>query len=435
MKRRHFYSILLLTACLMGRLNATAQHKTVVYGNLGTSNVNISIMNTPYGTSSDANGRYELPINDRTKIVRLYYSCIGYQDTIVNLSPKQLQKDSINISFRMRMQNYDLQEVTISASPKLYGESYYFMDFEVFDSSICILTACPNKKLHCLIMVDEDFHGVDTIPISAHIKPELVMRDCMGNCQLVGKDSVYEIDLTAPPYKFFAVEKSHYFRTMSDCLFATDEHVYFKKKEIQGYYTTFYRVDLETKIPQQLFASDITSAIDKYYRELDFNRKFPFEYTIPGIGVTFPIYNYYVREYWYRPSDAELLLANDTLYYFEQSLGYIQRCDLDLNIIDSCTIQYPFMENWHSTLYQDLTQNKFYTVIKDKLYEINPASGNIAAKTNLTPSLYPKIAIHNGQLFLLNKTHHSSGETSTFIERKKLGVIIDTKEHFKTIQL
>ena len=35
-----------------------AQNKTVVYGNLGEENVNISIVNTPYGTSTDAKGHY-----------------------------------------------------------------------------------------------------------------------------------------------------------------------------------------------------------------------------------------------------------------------------------------------------------------------------------------------------------------------------------------
>ncbi len=78
-----------------------AQTKTTVYGNLGVENVNISIVNTPYGTSTDTKGHYELPIYDRTEAVNLYYSCIGYQDTVVSLTPKQLQRDSINVSFRM----------------------------------------------------------------------------------------------------------------------------------------------------------------------------------------------------------------------------------------------------------------------------------------------------------------------------------------------
>ena len=87
MKHRFFYFILLLVACLSGSLEATAQQKTIVYGSLGTPNVNISISNTPYGTSTDAKGQYALTLRDRTKAIQLYYSCIGYQDTIVSLAP------------------------------------------------------------------------------------------------------------------------------------------------------------------------------------------------------------------------------------------------------------------------------------------------------------------------------------------------------------
>lgn len=248
MKHNFFYSILLMAAFLTISLNATAQHKTVVYGNLGTSNVNISISNSPIGTSTDAKGQYALTLHNQTKAINLHYSCIGYQDTIVSLSPRQLQRDSINISFKMRKQNYNLQEITVTAKQKLYGERYFFMDFEVFDNTICILAACPNKNLRCLIRADETLRGFDTIPIPTHITPELVMRDCMGNCQLIAKDSVYEIDLFEP-HNVIATERAFFFRTMNDCLFATEEHIYFKEKGMQGYFTSFYRVDPKQRSP------------------------------------------------------------------------------------------------------------------------------------------------------------------------------------------
>ena len=92
-----------------------AQTQTTIHGNLGVENVNISIVNTQYGTSTDAKGRYELPLYDRSEAVNLYYSCIGYQDTLVSLTPRQLQRDSINISFRMRKMSYDLQEMGVLA--------------------------------------------------------------------------------------------------------------------------------------------------------------------------------------------------------------------------------------------------------------------------------------------------------------------------------
>lgn len=415
---KHIY-ILLLATCLATSLSATAQHKTVVYGNLCVDNVNISIVNTPYGTSTDAKGNYELPLFDLSNSVNLYYSRIGYQDTIVSLTPKQLQSDSVKVSFRMRKQDYSLQEVNVTAKHKLNGESHFFMDFEVFDDTICILAACSNKNLRCLIMTNDDLHGFDTIPIPEHITPEFVIRDCLGNCQLIAKDSVYEIDLTAVPHQFLAVEKSHFFKTMNDCLFATDEHIYFKEKGMQGYYTLFYRIDRETKKPQLLFTNDMSDNIIKLGKDMSFHINWVLEHPEHHIA-PFGIWSRHLRTNWFRPCHAELLLANDGLYYFDQSLGFIQRYELDMNKIDSCAIQYPFMEDWSGVLYQDHAQNKFYTVVKDQLFEIDPKSGYITAKTDLVPILYPKIVIHNGQLFLLKKTHYSSGDTRTFIERRKL---------------
>lgn len=383
MKNKNHIYILLIATWLTTCMSASAQHKTVLHGNLGVSNVNISLVDNSHGTSTDAMGQYALALYDHTKEVCLYYSCIGYQDTIISLSTKELQHDSINISFKMKKQNYSLQEVTVTDKQLLYGDNCYFMDFEVFDSTICILAAFPDKNLRCLIMADESLRRNDSIPIPAHIKPEKVLRDCLGNCQLVASDSVYEINLMDKTQKFIATEKSYYYKTMSDCLFATDGHIYFKKRTVQAFVTLFYRISRETKEFQPLFTIDASDGA----------------IVCPG---------------------SSLLLGNDTLYLFEQNHGYIQRYDLDMNKIDSCAIQYPFMEDWTGVLYQDLAQNKFYTVVKDQLFEIDPKSGDITVKTNLVPSLYPKIVIHNGQLLLLKKTRYSSKNTRTYIERRKL---------------
>ena len=135
---------------------AAAQNKTVVYGNLGVENVNISIVNTPYGTSSDAKGHYELPIYDRTKAVNLYYSCIGYNDTIISITPKQLQRDSINISFRMHKISYDLQEVGVSAYSDFYRSktNRNIADMVFLDGKIYLLENRP--KASSMVVLDTD---------------------------------------------------------------------------------------------------------------------------------------------------------------------------------------------------------------------------------------------------------------------------------------
>ena len=120
---KKYYTLLLLLSLASSLF---AQTKTTVYGNLGVENVNISIVNTSYGTSTDAKGRYDLPIYNRTEAINLYYSCIGYQDTLVSLTPRQLQRDSINISFRLCTMSYDLQSL-FQSSESQYIDILYFL--------------------------------------------------------------------------------------------------------------------------------------------------------------------------------------------------------------------------------------------------------------------------------------------------------------------
>ncbi len=166
---------------------------TKVYGNLGVENVNISVLNTQYGTSSDGKGHYELPIYDRSKQVNLYYSCIGYQDTIVSLTPKQLERDSINISFGMRTQDYSLQEVGVTASRDFYrskrgrnitdmaflGDDIYLLENKPKTSSVVVLDSEGTEKAHA------DYDKLY----------EKLYVDGFHNMILVGQDSCLQIYL------------------------------------------------------------------------------------------------------------------------------------------------------------------------------------------------------------------------------------------------
>ena len=170
-----------------------AQTKTTVYGNLGVENVNISIVNTPYGTSTDAKGHYELPLFDRSETVNLYYSCIGYQDTVVSLTPKQLQRDSINVSFRMRRMSYDLQEVGVSAYSDFYrsGTNRNIADIAFLDGKIYLLENKP--KTSSMVVLDTEGNeqarkDYDQLFEKLHI-------DAFDDLILVGKDSCLQVYL------------------------------------------------------------------------------------------------------------------------------------------------------------------------------------------------------------------------------------------------
>lgn len=190
MEKRTIFTLIILL-CLSSVL--FAQTQTTVFGNLGVENVNISIVNTQYGTSTDAKGHYVLPLFDRTEAVNLYYSCIGYQDTLVSLTPKQLQHDSINVSFRMRKMSYDLQEVGVSAYSDFYrsgsnrniadiaflGGKIYLLENKPKTSSMVVLDTEGNEQAH------KDF---DQLFEKLHI-------DAFDDLILVGKDSCLQVYL------------------------------------------------------------------------------------------------------------------------------------------------------------------------------------------------------------------------------------------------
>ena len=187
MKKNVTLALLLLFLCSI----LFAQTKTKVYGNLNVENVNISIVNTPYGTSSDAKGRYELPIYERSATVNLYYSCIGYQDTVVSLTPKQLQRDSINISFRMRKMSYELQEVGISANRDFYRSktNRNIADMAFLDGKIYLL---ENKtKASSVVVLDTD--GMEHVRRDYDQLFEKLYVDAFNDVILVGQDSCLQV--------------------------------------------------------------------------------------------------------------------------------------------------------------------------------------------------------------------------------------------------
>ena len=189
MKKNFILALLLLFLAS----SLIAQTQTTVFGNLGVENVNISIVNTPYGTSSDAKGHYELPLFDRSETVNLYYSCIGYQDTLVSLTPKQLQRDSINVSFRMRKMSYDLQEVGVSAYSDFYrsGSNRNIADIAFLDGKIYLLENKP--KTSSMVVLDTE--GIEQAHKDFDQLFEKLHIDAFDDLILVGKDSCLQVYL------------------------------------------------------------------------------------------------------------------------------------------------------------------------------------------------------------------------------------------------
>ena len=407
--KRYFIIVVLL--CLFGSLNA--QTKTVVYGNLGVENANISVIGAQQGTVSDAKGNYTLVLNEKGRRINLNYSCIGYQDTVVGITTKMLEKDSIDISFKMREQEYALKEVSILAErPHFEGDKNIIIDFEVYDGTVCMLQGSATK--YRLLLADENLSVFDTILIPKGIRPEQLLKDCMGNCQLAASDSVYQINLNDKTMPFLATERNRYYAIMDNCLFLTDKHLYLKAEAMDGFSTLFYRIDIETKQKQPLFVSDGSDNITDINDEWNFQARNPVElaHAVPGGA-----WDRFIRLFWFNHNSSHLALADNTLVYFDHDNSIIHQYDLDLNETNSCTTEYPQKNHWKPRIFQDHSNNKFYTVIGSWFYEIDIQTGKTIPKIKIDVDLYGKVSLWHNHLFILKRQQISTGKVRSYVER------------------
>ena len=383
MKHKYFYSILLLAACLMVSLSATAQHKTVVYGNLGVSNVNINITNTRYGTSTDYKGRYTLTLHDCTKAVNLYYSCIGYQDTIVSFTPKQLQHDSINISFKMRPKSYALSEVTVSGNkPEIaYHEKMVsLVTYEINEMGIYLIGY--RQSGNALLHLSFDLDTLSILPIAK--KYDRLYKDVFGQIHLMSYDSTYQIghrqlgDTFLDMELFYGMTIEEFFYIMGDNAAVTDSVFVIATYGEGGqelYYHYFKRGNPNGHLLEHVFDQEGLDLIENMHK-----------YGPVGLVPTkAPCSMHYAnlimrpisRKWTFTPPIYDpLFSAGNTLFLFNFDADKIEHFDMKAQMIEETSIKFHryqkwngkwlMKDSWKKQVLVDMARKEFYAVFEDE---------------------------------------------------------------------
>jgi hypothetical protein len=383
MKHKFYYSILLLVACLMGSLSATAQHKTVVYGNLGVSNVNIGIVNTRNGTSSNAKGQYVLPLFNPLTTVKLYYSCIGYQDTLVSLSPKQLQRDSINISFKMRPKDYTLCEVTVSENkPEIaYHEKMVsLVTYEINDMGIYLIGY--RRSGNALLHLSFDLDTLSVLPIAK--KYDRLYKDVFGQIHLMSYDSTYQIghrqlDNTYMDAElFYGMSIDEFYYIMGDNAAATDS-VFVIATYGQGgqelYYHYFKRGNPNGHLMEHVFDRDGLDLTENI-------RKFGALGMMPTLATSSSHYaNFIMRpdsKSWTLtpPIYDPLFSVGNALFLFDFEADKIEYFNMKAQMTEETSIKFHryqkwngkwlMKDSWKKQVLVDMARKEFYAVFEDE---------------------------------------------------------------------
>ena len=406
--------IILLNCCVA----FSQQNYSVVKGNVGEKNVNISIINTNFGVSSDDNGDFIMALPRTDKQVGLLFSCIGYEDTLVSVIPN---RDTIYLNFKMKETYYMLDAVGVSVDKiKRYSEPNYVMfDFEIYDDKVFILQRKGNTLKECRILVQDLWlDPIDTINVPNHIEPEKIIVDCTESCQLIGKDSVYQVVKMNSSYELmFPAEKERYDKVLRNIIFFTDKYIYFNELQMDGYISNFFRIGKETKEKEMMFVVNDM----KTYRDIKVEKQWHIDHPMLGGSPSAEDWERFVQLTWYHTKDNHLDVIDNTLYYFDHFNGKIQQYDENMNLLHECEIVYPTEEDfWRYKIYKDKAFGKFYTIFGTAVNEIDTNAGKTKSVANADSWISEKIIIYKGNLYAVTKKKNALKEFESYIERIEL---------------
>ena len=394
------------------------QNYSVIKGNVGEKNVNISIINTNFGVSSDDKGNFIMALPRADKQVGLLFTCIGYEDTLVSVIPN---RDTINLNFKMKETTYMLEAIGVGADKiKRYSEpSYVMFDLEIFDDKVFILQRKGNTLKECRILVQDLWlDPIDTIIVSNHIEPEKIIVDCTESCQLIGTDSVYQVVKNNDTYELmFPTEKGRYDKVLKDIIFFTDKYVYFNELLMDGYISNFFRIGKESKEKEMMFVMNDM----KTYRDIKVEKQWHIDHPMLGGSPSAEDWERFVQLTWYHTKDNHLDVIDDTLYYFDHFNGKIQQYDENMNLLHECEIAYQTEEDfWRYKIYKDKAFGKFYTIFGTAVNEINTNTGKTKSVANADSWISEKIIIYKGNLYAVTKKKNALKEFESYIERIEL---------------
>ena len=419
---KKLFLIIFLFFC--GMMSFAQNDYSIIKGNVAEKNVNISIINTNFGVSSDNKGDFIMILPKTENKVGLLFSCIGYEDTLVSVMPN---RDTIEINFKMKETMYMLDAVGVSADKiRHYSEPGYVMcDFEIFDDKIFVLQRKGNTLKECRILVQDLWlDPIDTISVPKHIEPTEIILDCTENCQLIGKDSIYQLVKKNDVYELmFPAEKVRYNKVMKDIIFFTDKYIYFNELQMNGYISNFYRISKEEKAKEMMFVCNDMESYRNIKKEEEWHRAY-LEQLPATFGGAFPTpeeWAVFVKVAWYHTKDNHLDVIDNILYYFDHFNSKILTYDEDMTLLHECEITYPTEEDfWQHKIYKDKALGKFYTIFGSMVNEIDVKTGKTSAVANANQWLTEKIIIYKGNLYAVTKKRNALNHWESYVERINL---------------
>jgi hypothetical protein len=402
------------------------------------SNVNISFLGSKMGTVSDDKGAFSFYID--TIPVFMIVSHVGYKTKKIFLDGK-----SNSMTLYMDKEVRELKEVEITANkivPIFTSEHYTLRDYEIDSGMIYLLiyhTRVSKEELICMSL-DED-----TVARSGILSftPISLFKDCLGNLQVIGRDSVYQVfrkDKDLAMIDPVSVEK--FDEILLNCVASTKQVLFFKRMINLEQGVTYYGIDRVSKEKKML-----TTMRDEYkLKQLRRNPGEAMQLATPmpsgrsvntsmqftnttrlkedeamesGDWGTFDEWSW-VHKILYRPMKTALYVIGDficifdipdrELEFYDQNGNFSLKLKLNVDVIKE--------GKWSGDIFLDESQSKVYTTFQKStgsgLYRIDLNTGDLHKVLAIKHPFPQKIKIYKEQIYYLYDIHGNPDDKTLY---------------------
>ena len=411
MKHKLFYSILLLTACLIRSLDATAQHHPIIQGvctnekGKAIENMSVYIHDSQLIAVTDENGCFAY--TNAKAGDQLRFAHMAYETAFYTIKDKDLNGKPINISIKTKKHELNEVEVTANAPHIAYDNPVMsVLDYVIADDGIYMLAY--RRKNSALLHLSFDMDTLHELKISSEYKN--VFKDFYGFVHVVSPSKVCQVGFTGisegknkemflfPPktaswfYKYYGP-----IITASDSIVITGRYAFYGLE--QYYYCSTPTADtiyLLHHIVDEVARDDFMAAQDDRFYSMAVN-------FFPHILYIFnPIFGIDNKFYLFAYTDCETIVFD--------AVGKELECHpLTFHMNKKWNGKMETDKRWKKKMMADEARKEFYSYFVDDglctIMHIDLKAGTATPIMDL--SGYPfaeMIRVHNGVLYFLYPT-------------------------------
>lgn len=218
-------------------------------------------------TETDAAGNFTITADAGHHVLVIFQ--YGYATKEQTVSPAA--SDSMRISLQPKA--YNLGEVVVKSrrTDTLQASNHTeFLAFEFYDNFIVALVN-KGKRSHVVQLLNDD--GTIIRERQAPPQAEMLFKDCLGNIQLLSKDSSYQFYYNYETIEFlppYAIEV--FARSLQPCQCVLGDNYYFKEVSYKNLKNTYYKINrLDLAFRQEFARIENAAAIEAFNTDYDIN--------------------------------------------------------------------------------------------------------------------------------------------------------------------